>query len=358
MWNKIVNPLTGKKIGINSKIGLNILSKYLKQYRQNHIGGAAAGAAENNDTDSILINFRVRAYGNVVNERNGMMSFYNNYYYKNIVFIGQPMKTYNLNNKISLKQCYDLCMYLRNTPIEKLAIDIDYGDIYTTIPYVWKSKPKKPNEEEKKYLTSNNSDIIINEQLEEGMLKNNYYYIANIYVSNSKEQCDIQPYIGGTIKTSNILNDLLRELREELSNKFSFEYLLTHFDFDSIIIGSKKNVEFTFVGHTPNINIRKKKNDLYRLLIKTRTTRRKNHSIVVNKIHVLINLGEDYEVAKTEFESITNHQWSHEEDVIAGICLIKGDDINRLKRRDDRGKQRSASKPRVKHHYKGKRSRK
>jgi hypothetical protein len=40
MWNKIVNPLTGKKVGINSKAGLNILSKYLKQYSQNHIGGA------------------------------------------------------------------------------------------------------------------------------------------------------------------------------------------------------------------------------------------------------------------------------------------------------------------------------
>lgn len=354
MWNKIVNPLTGKKIGINSKIGLNILSKYLKQYRQNHIGGAAAGAAENNDTDSILINFRVRAYGNVVNERNGMMSFYNNYYYKNIVFIGQPMKTYNLNNKISLKQCYDLCMYLRNTPIEKLAIDIDYGDIYTTIPYVWKSKPKKPNEEEKKYLTSNNWDIIINDQLEEGMLKNNYYYIANIYVSNSKEQCDIQPYIGGTRKTSDILVDLLRELTEELSTKFSFEYLLRHFDFDLIKIGSKTNVEFTFVGQTPDIDIDKKTSDLYDLLIKTQTQNRR----LVNKIHVLINLGEDYEVAKTEFESITNLEWSPEEDVIAGICLIKGDDINRLKHRDDTAKQRSASKPRVKHHYKGKRHRK
>ena len=40
MWNKIVNPLTGKKVSINSKAGLNILSKYLKQYSQNHIGGA------------------------------------------------------------------------------------------------------------------------------------------------------------------------------------------------------------------------------------------------------------------------------------------------------------------------------
>ena len=37
MWNKIVNPKTGRKINVNSKIGKNVLRNYLNQ-----LGGAAA----------------------------------------------------------------------------------------------------------------------------------------------------------------------------------------------------------------------------------------------------------------------------------------------------------------------------
>ena len=38
MWNKIVNPKTGRKVNINSKIGKSVLRNYMKQ-----LGGAEAG---------------------------------------------------------------------------------------------------------------------------------------------------------------------------------------------------------------------------------------------------------------------------------------------------------------------------
>ena len=32
MFNKIVNPLTNKKVDINSKLGINIIRNYIKLY--------------------------------------------------------------------------------------------------------------------------------------------------------------------------------------------------------------------------------------------------------------------------------------------------------------------------------------
>jgi len=41
MWNKIVNPKTGRKVNVNSKIGKNVLRNYIKQ-----LGGAEANTTE------------------------------------------------------------------------------------------------------------------------------------------------------------------------------------------------------------------------------------------------------------------------------------------------------------------------
>jgi len=38
MWNKIVNPKTGRKVNVNSKIGKSVLRNYMKQ-----LGGAQQG---------------------------------------------------------------------------------------------------------------------------------------------------------------------------------------------------------------------------------------------------------------------------------------------------------------------------
>ena len=41
MWKNIVNPKTGRKVNLNSRIGKSVLRNYIKQ-----LGGAAAGAKE------------------------------------------------------------------------------------------------------------------------------------------------------------------------------------------------------------------------------------------------------------------------------------------------------------------------
>ena len=40
MYNKIVNPLTNKKVDISSKLGRNIIRNYIKLYMKNILGGA------------------------------------------------------------------------------------------------------------------------------------------------------------------------------------------------------------------------------------------------------------------------------------------------------------------------------
>jgi len=39
MWNKIVNPETGRKVNINGKIGSKILQKYVRLMRQSTMSG-------------------------------------------------------------------------------------------------------------------------------------------------------------------------------------------------------------------------------------------------------------------------------------------------------------------------------
>ena len=41
MWNKIVNPKTGRKVNVNSKIGKSVLRNYMKQ-----LGGAQLATYE------------------------------------------------------------------------------------------------------------------------------------------------------------------------------------------------------------------------------------------------------------------------------------------------------------------------
>ena len=273
---------------------------------------ASVASVGENQNELIQINFKSRAYeyrNSRQNNTSRTMNFYDNKYYKKKIKVNYPPNVeYDLTSKISLKDCYNLCLYLRNTPYRKLIINID-GSLESNEPYIWKGAGPVQSPQ-----------MSINSQVQH-YLTNTQYYIANIYFSNTFKKCDIQPYIGGTISEKNILEDFLKELKQELSLIFSIEYLLDNFSFEVKNFGSKYTIEFTL---SKNSNYNTKLDDLIKCLHQIHNDK---------KLHVLINLGSDIQVANTEFELITDKRWLMEKknDCILGICLIKGSDINTIR---------------------------
>lgn len=67
MFNKIVNPLTNKKVDINSKLGINIIRNYIKLYIKYKLGGSEAEEPIRPPSESSSENSRNVEYINLDN---------------------------------------------------------------------------------------------------------------------------------------------------------------------------------------------------------------------------------------------------------------------------------------------------
>ena len=67
MFNKIVNPLTNKKVDINSKLGINIIRNYIKLYIRYKLGGSEAEEPARPPSESSSENSRNVEYINLDN---------------------------------------------------------------------------------------------------------------------------------------------------------------------------------------------------------------------------------------------------------------------------------------------------
>ena len=108
MWNKILNPKTGKKVNINSKIGKSILRNYIKQ-----IGGAEAEEVIKCFNtilieDENLEDYLLKNPNNFVIENNGRYSCQN---IDDIFISGHRGEPIYKEHQVEFFRCYDKDIY-------------------------------------------------------------------------------------------------------------------------------------------------------------------------------------------------------------------------------------------------------